>query len=108
MVRRKMVPEKWSLEKQIFGKMVPGNGRGSPHDFLFLNFPGPFFRGPIFRGPFFRGPFFRGPIFPGTIFPGIFFSRVHFSGDHFSGIRLLLANTSEHWRTLANLPLEAT
>ena len=42
--------------------------RRSPHDFLFLSFPGPFFRGPIFRGPFFPG-----TVFPGTVFPGLIF-----------------------------------
>ena len=68
---------------------TPHDARSSPHNFLFLSFPGLFLRRPFFNGPFLRGPFFPGTIFPGTIFPGN-----HFSGDHFPGIPLVTRSST--------------
>ena len=80
------------------------DARRSPHDFLFMSFPGPFYRGPIFRGPLFPGTIFPGTNFPGTNFPGTKFPGTNFPGTifpgttfpggHFSGIRLLLLNST--------------
>ena len=63
------------------------DARRSPHDLLFLSFPGTSFPGTFFRRPIFRGLFFRGPFFSGTTFPGTIFPGDHFSRDNFSGIQ---------------------